>query len=259
MLTIISKFIALPFYPVGLTFLLLVAAITAAFLGKQKLGTKLTFFAGLLLYLFSAGPLPDFLVRSLEKQYSPASGFPPATAIVLLSGGEVARVPPRLYDEINDAGDRILYAARLARQHAAPRLIITGGNIDCIRTIQGSQAEASYRICTELLGVDSSCIVLENKARNTYENGLYTRKIIDSLKLPPTIILVTSAIHMPRSVAIFKKLGMTVFPAPTDYITDTPGQFKIMSLFPTAGSLVNSSNALHEIYGIIAYKLLGQL
>lgn len=259
MLTIISKFIALPFYPVGLTFLLLVAAIIAAFFGRQKLGIRLTFSACLLLYLFSAGPVPDFLVRSLEKQYPPRTDFPSATAIVLLSGGEVAKAPPRLYDEINDAGDRILYAARLARQHAAPRLIITGGNIDCIRTILGSQAEASYRLCTELLGVDSSCILLENKARNTYENGLFTKQLLDSLKLPPTIILVTSAVHMPRSVAIFKKLGMTVFPAPTDYIADNPRQFKIMSLFPTVGSLANSSNVLHEIYGIIAYKILGQL
>jgi uncharacterized SAM-binding protein YcdF (DUF218 family) len=259
MLTILSKFIALPFYPVGLTIALLIAGCISTLLGKQKRGIVLTICAGLLLYLFSSGPLPDFLVRSLENKYAPLTVFPPATAIVLLSGGEIAKAPPRLYDEINAAGDRILYAARLARAHVAPRLIITGGNIDCIRTITGSQAEASYRLCTEQLGVDSSCILLENKARNTYENGLFTKQLLDSLKLPPTVILVTSALHMPRSVAIFKKLGMTVIPAPTDFLADNPPQFKIIQLFPTAGSLDNSSNVLHEIYGIIAYKLMGRL
>ena len=259
MLTILSKFIVLPFYPVGLVLVFLLCGVVAIVFRKQKLGISLTISAGVLLYLFSSGPVPDFLVRSLEKRYLPSAAFPPATAIVLLSGGEVAKMPPRLYDEINAAGDRILYAARLARQHAAPRLIITGGNIDCLRSIKGSQAEASYRICTEQLGVDSSCIMLENRARTTYENGLFTKQLLDSLKLPPTIILVTSAIHMPRSVAIFKKLGMTVYPAPTDYLTDDPPQFKIIGLFPTSGALDNSSNALHEIYGIIAYKLLGRL
>jgi uncharacterized SAM-binding protein YcdF (DUF218 family) len=259
MLTIVSKFIALPFYPIGLTFVLIIAAVAAGFIGKYKVGMKLTFCAGLLLYLFSSGPVSDALVRSLEKRYPPRTEFPPATAIVLLSGGEVAKMPPRLYDEVNDAGDRILYAARLVRQQVAPRLIITGGNINYLRPIAGSQADASYRICTELLGVDSSCIFRENKARTTYENGLYTRQLLDSLKLPLTVVLVTSAIHLPRSVAIFKKLGMTVIPAPTDFLVDHPQGFKIISMFPTAGALGNSSNALHEIYGIIAYKLLGRL
>lgn len=259
MLLVLSKFIVLPFYPLGLALVLLAAGVLAVLFRKKALGVVLTACAGLLLYLLSAGPLPYILVRSLEKQYAPVTTFPTATAIVLLGGGEVAKAPPRIYDEINAAGDRILYAARLARRHAAPRLIITGGKLDFLRTVEGSEAEASYRICTEELGVDSSCILLENKARTTYENALFTRRLIDSLKLPRTVILVTSALHMPRSVAIFKKLGMTVYPAPANYLADDPSPFKIISLFPTSGALDNSSNALHEIYGMIAYKLLGRL
>jgi uncharacterized SAM-binding protein YcdF (DUF218 family) len=259
MFTVISKFVVLPFYPVGLAIVLLTAAVFAIRAQKKKLSLILVIFAGLLLYFFSAGPLPDFLIRSFERQYAPKYSFPPASAIVLLSGGEVAKAPPRLFDEINDAGDRILYAARLARQNAAPRLIITGGNIDCIRTIKGSQAEAAGRLCTGLLGVDSSCILLENEARTTYENGVFTRKLLDSLGLPPTVILVTSALHMSRSVAIFKKQGMTVYPAPTDFIADDPAGFKTINLFPSAGVLDKSTAVLHEIYGIIAYRLLGRL
>ena len=255
----LSKFIAIPFYPLGLALVFLTAGVIAVVFRKQTLGVVLTVCAGLLLYLLSAGPLPSLLIRSLEKQYPPVTTFPAATAIVLLGGGEVARMPPRLYDEINAAGDRILYAARLAKQHVAPRLIITGGNVDFLRTVEGSEAEASYRICTEQLGVDSSCILLENKARTTYENALFTRRLIDSLKLPRTVILVTSAMHMPRAVAVFKKLGMTVYPAPANFLADDPAPFKIMGLFPTSTALDNSSNALHEIYGMIAYKLLGRL
>jgi len=259
MFTILSKFIVLPVYPVGLTIVLLVLGTVAIFFQRRKLGLWLLISSGLTLYFFSAGPVPGFLVRSLEKQYLPQTAFPPATAIVLLSGGEGPKTPPRLYDEINAAGDRILYAARLARQRAAPRLIITGGNIDFFRKIEGSQAQAASRLCTELLGVDSSCILLENRARTTWENGFYTKKMLDSLKLPLTVILVTSAIHMPRSVAIFRKLGMTVYPAPTDFLADDSSQFNIISLFPTSGTLDNSSNALHELYGIVAYKILGRL
>ena len=259
MLTIVTKFIALPFYPVGFAMVLLAAAVIALLLKRQKTGIVCAAAAGLVLYVFSAGPLPDIMVRSLESRYAPSEHFPQASAIVLLTGGEVVKAPPRLFDEINAAGDRILFAALLAKRKVAPRLIITGGNIDCLRTVRGSQAQAAGRICTGFLGVDSSMILYENNARTTYENALFTRRFMDSLHLPDTVILVTSAIHMPRSVALFKKQGMTVYPAPTDFIADVPPQFKLMGFLPTSGTLENSSNALHEIYGIIAYRILGKL
>jgi uncharacterized SAM-binding protein YcdF (DUF218 family) len=145
------------------------------------------------------------------------------------------------------------------KQHVAPRLIITGGNVDFLRPIIGSQAEASYRLLTEVLGVDSSLILLEKRAPTTYENGVYSKAMLDSLKLPPVVILVTSAMHMPRSVAIFRKLGCTVYPAPTDFLEDAPQHGNPVGLLPSAEALLNSTGALHEYYGIIAYKLLGRL
>jgi len=259
MMTILSKFLVLPFYPTGLTVVLLILAIVFLAKHRQKTGIALVVCALVQLYAFSTCIFSEPLVRNLEKQYRMATTFPLTSAIVLLSGGEVAKGPPRLYDETNQAGDRILYAGRLAKQGAAPRLIITGGNIDFLRPIMGSQAQAAGRICTELLGVDSSMILFENRARNTYENALFTRQLLDSLGLPRSVILVTSALHMPRSVALFKKQEITVFPAPVDFLADEPPQLRLMSFFPTSGALDNSSNALHEIYGSIAYKLLGRL
>jgi uncharacterized SAM-binding protein YcdF (DUF218 family) len=259
MMLFFSKFLALPCYPTGLAVLCIAAGVALLFLRKQKLGRILVLCAGIELYLFSSDPLSYLLVRSLEKRYDPSSSFPEASAIVLLSGGEVPKKPPRLYDEINDAGDRILYAARLLKQGAAPRLIITGGSVPCLRYTVKSQAETAFRIIADMGMADTTRILLETKSQNTYENGTAVKAMLDSLKLPPTIILVTSAMHMPRSAAIFKKLGCTVYPAPTDYRADAPYEWKILYLFPNADALYNSSCALHEIYGIIAYKLLGRL
>ena len=259
MLIILSKILVVPFYPVGLAVLLLAAGVIALYRGSVKPGRALVLGAGVVLYLFSIEPVSYFLVRSLEKQYNPSRSFPPASAVVLLTGGEVAKAPPRLYDEVNGAGDRILYSARLMKQRAAPRLLVTGGNIDFLRSIQGSEAEASFRLLTELFGVDSSLILLEKRARNTYENGVYTKAMLDSLKIPPVVILVTSAMHMPRSVAIFTKLGFTVYPAPTDYLEDAQGRSKPTDFLPSAEALYTATGALHEYYGIVAYKLLGRL
>jgi uncharacterized SAM-binding protein YcdF (DUF218 family) len=259
MMLFCSKLFALPCYPLGLALLLLAGGVVLLFLRKRKTGLILVLCAGIGLYLFSFDPFSYLLVRSLEKRYNPSLTFPPASAIVLLCGGETPQKPPRLYDEINDAGDRILYAARLLKQGAAPRLIITGGSIPFLRSTAKSQAETAFRIIADMGMADTATIMLETKSRNTYENGVNTKALLDSLKLPPSIILVTSAMHMPRSVAIFKKLGCTVYPAPTDYRADVPYQLKVVNLFPTADVLYNSSYALHEIYGILAYKLLGRL
>jgi len=259
MVTMVSKFLALPFYPLGMTVVLIASGLLLFFLRRPKAGRVIVLCAGIVLYLFSTDPLSYWLVRSLERTYDPVRSFPPASAIVLLSGGEVPRTPPRIYDEINGAGDRIIYAARLLRENAAPRLIITGGSLPYLQTIDGSQAECTMRIIAGLCTLDTSRVLLEQEAQNTYENGAFTKKMLDSLKLPPVVILVTSALHMPRSAAIFRKLGCTVYPAPTDYLDDVPFRLRAINLLPNSDALYNSTNALHEVYGIISYKMLGRL
>jgi uncharacterized SAM-binding protein YcdF (DUF218 family) len=259
MMAYLSKLLALPCYPLGFALLLIAAGVVLLFCRRHALGRILVLFALVELYFFSSDPLSPLLVRSLERMYNPSASFPAASAVVLLCGGEVPGLPPRMYDEVNEAGDRIFYAARLIKQGAAPRLIITGGNVPFMREIGGSLAQVNCRLLTGPFAVDPSVILLEQKSRNTYENAVFTKNILDSLKLPPTIILVTSAMHMPRSAALFKKIGCTVYAAPTDYRADVPFCLYPVFMFPNAAALDNSTCALHEIYGIIAYKLLGKL
>jgi len=262
MLTFLSKLLSVPFSPLGMGLLLLAAGAAMLVTRRLKPGRILVLCAAAELFLFSFDPFSYMLVRSLECRYNPCLSFPPAPAIVLLSGGEVQKMPPRLYDEINEAGDRILYAALLLRQGAAPRLIVTGGKLQYLRHTDKSQAETAFRIIADaglVAPADTQRIICETRSQNTWENGVFTKKILDSLKLPPVIILVTSAMHMPRSAAIFKKLGCTVYPAPTDYQADIPYQWKLFSFFPSTGALNASSGVLHEFYGMIAYKLLGRM
>jgi uncharacterized SAM-binding protein YcdF (DUF218 family) len=107
------------------------------------------------------------------------------------------------------------------------------------------------------MGVDSNNIIVEKKAKNTHEHGPYIAQILDSLGLPRKIILVTSAAHMIRSEAVFKKHGFTVYPAPTDFQKSVTKRTFIFNLFPNSNYLDISTQALHEYYGLIGYKLLG--
>ncbi|MDG5816336.1 YdcF family protein [Chitinispirillales bacterium ANBcel5] len=256
-MAILIKFLSIPLYPLGLVITLLIASTVIP--NKARKLKKALFVASLLfLYLFSIEPVSRFLARGLEMRYDYRlpSEAQDASAIVILGGGGRPIYCFSEYPEINSAGDRILHGARLFKDSLSPRIIVTGGHLwsDNIRT---SEAYHHSMLLTGLFDIDSSNILLEPKARNTYEHGPYVEGILDSLELPREIILVTSAAHMPRSVAVFKKRGFTVFPAPIDYYGRTDTFQSVLDFFPKASALDISTKMMHEYYGWIGYKLLG--
>ncbi|MDD5686717.1 MAG: YdcF family protein [Elusimicrobia bacterium] len=257
MIHIISKFFVIPLYPAGFiaTFGLL-ALILLAF-NKRKMG-YIAFFLSIFGFIFFSSPIVAHkLMRSLESQYSPAYTYPKVSAVVLLGGSEMPKLPPRIYYETNQNADRIMHAARLFKKGYAPYLITTGGQITFIKEFPGSEAEISCSLLTELFGINSAKILMDTKSKNTHDNAVNVKELLEKYKLKPTIILVTSAYHMPRSVLIFEKQGFTVYPAPTDYYADKDFQLKIYTCLPDSGALVINTTVLHEYYGILAYKILG--
>jgi uncharacterized SAM-binding protein YcdF (DUF218 family) len=244
----LSKIAPAPFYPLGLSIILGAAAVWFLVKGRKKAGTILAAVAcgGL---LFFSLPVTEFImIRPLESRYNPPAAFSKCSAVVLLGGGEVAALPPRRYPETNDFGDRILHAARIYRMGVAPYLVISGG---C--------AGESARLLSELFGIDPSVILRETAARNTAGHGNDIEAALASRGLPPNVIVVTSAMHMYRSVKVLRKAGFTVQPAPTDYRADIPYRWALTSFLPRAASLANSTEALHEYYGLMIYWISGRI
>ncbi len=256
---LISKLLPVPFYPVGLAVTLSISAIVLTAMGKTRVAVIVFSVSTGVVLLFSSPFVAHMLARPLESKYEQKDSYPPAGAIVLLTGGEVPPLPPRHFTEINSAGDRILHAVRLLKGKATRRLVITGGKIPMSAFSRHSVSSITASLITELFDVPDKVIVLEEEARNTAEHGVYVRKLFDRNNWSDDIILVTSALHMDRSVKVFKKYGFNVHPAPTDYRTNERFNASIMHFLPDASSLELCTSALHEYYGIIAYKLLGKL
>ncbi|HEX3019676.1 MAG TPA: YdcF family protein [Chitinispirillaceae bacterium] len=250
------KFIALPLYPLGLVMVVWLVGVLAFFY-KKKSSIWCFIVAGILLFLFSTRTVSNFLIEVLEKRYYSAQDLPDScSAIVVLGGGGKMILPLQSGLEINDAGDRIIHGARLYKKGVCHRLITTGGWVD--PAFKNTPPEGLHNALLLMeMGVDSSDIIIEKNAKNTHEHGPYIAQILDSLHLPRKIILVTSASHMIRSEAVFKKCGFIVYPAPTDYQKSSGKRAFIFNLFPNSGSLDLSNRALHEFYGILGYKLLG--
>lgn len=262
MFVFLSKFLPPFVYPLGLVILLIALGLVLS--RRARLRTISLALALMILILFSNRWVALSLVRSLEWQYLPTGEVPRADVIVLLGGGTDPAEPPRAMVQINGAGQRVIYAAALYKQGKAGEILASGGNLDFIGP-QPSTPAQEMKTLLVFMGVPDQSIVLEDQSQNTHENAVDCARILRSEKVN-TILLVTSAIHMPRAVAVFQKQGLKVIPAPADFsvtqadwndLTHAPAAEQLVNLLPSSGYLSMTTNALKEYLGILVYRMNG--
>jgi uncharacterized SAM-binding protein YcdF (DUF218 family) len=254
----LSKFLPPFVYPLGLACVLLVLAIFLV----ERVGLQRVLLGAALccLLLGGNGWVASYLARSLEWRYLPPENVPNAEAIVLLGGGTQPARAPRPMVEVTGAGDRVLYAAWLYKQGKAEHILLSGGRLDWS---QGDTSPAEdMATLLEMMGIPKQALWLESDSRNTYENALFSARILREKGIK-RILLVTSALHMPRSLKLFQAQGLEVIPRPTDYTVTQGNQARmdsrafVLSLLPSAENLALTSRVLKEYIGIIVYNLRG--
>jgi uncharacterized SAM-binding protein YcdF (DUF218 family) len=211
-----------------------------------------------LLYISSTELVSQALTRSLEFQNLPTE-IAPADAIVVLGGATKPAQAPRILPEVSEAGDRVIYAAKLYKDGKAPKIILSGGRVTW-KAETGSES-SDMAILLDLLGVPRRAILEDPTSLNTRQNAINVQQIVDREQFKK-LILITSAVHMPRSLAIFRRLGMDVAPAPTDFYTTQAdqqpnAQGRLLSLLPDAEPLFITSRSLKEYVGLFVYWLRG--
>jgi uncharacterized SAM-binding protein YcdF (DUF218 family) len=261
MFVFLSKLLPIFFYPVGLIAILLLVALWL----RQSPRWQQVCIGGALAILLLAGNtwIPSILTHYLEWQYLPPETYPQSDVIVVLGGTTQSALYPRQIVEIGGSGGRLLYAAHLYHAGVAPNLLLTGGYIDWLDE-RNPPANDMAEIL-QMLSVPEEALWYETESRNTYENALFSRQIL-AKKGIQSIVLVTSALHMPRAVALFEKQGFTVIPAPADY-TLTQNDWErlwapdlvtqLFNLLPSVGNLSTTTRALKEYIGVLTYSLRG--
>lgn len=202
-------------------------------------------------------PEPSFwLVRSLEARFPqhPATAYRTADAIVLLGGGMQGRDVPWVQrpEASNGAADRVWFAARLYKAGRAPTVLVSAGGDPRDGEIEAFAMAALL----ESLGVPKAALLLETQSRNTWQNALYSQRLMDAHHLH-TALLVTSAMHMRRALAAFRTRGIAVLPAPADFDAPPHGAWPQRWL-PNARWLRESSRAFAEYVGLWGYRLRGK-
>ena len=263
MFLFLSKLLPLFIYPLGLSCLLLLVALWFCY--RRSRWTFVPVLLALIVLMTASNVgVSNSLITSLEREYLPSKNVPQAEAIVVLGGATRNNESPRILPDMSERGDRLLYAVKLYKDGAAPLILLTGGRIQWFKG-ESSEAESMAAIM-EIMGVPRNAILLESRSLNTYENAVYTKEILDRRNIE-RVLLVTSAAHMPRSLAIFKKQGIDAIPAPADILVSDRNlvestfstQSRILSFFPNTESLDRTTQAIKEYIGTFIYRLRGWL
>ncbi|HEY9875552.1 MAG TPA: YdcF family protein [Candidatus Obscuribacterales bacterium] len=263
MFLFISKLLPLFIYPLGLACLLMI--VTLVLMWKRSRWAPIPVFLALIvLLLASNGWVANSLVQSLEWQNIPQKQLPVSDAIVVLGGGTKPAIAPRPGVDLGEEGDRVLYGAQLYREGKAPVVIVSGGRIEWRGG--GPPESQDMAAILQIMGVPKSAILEDPDSLNTYENAVNVRQILDTQNIR-RVLLVTSAMHMPRSLLIFRRQGIEVLPAPTDFLVtqqdiiepNSTSQAFLLNLLPDSDRLHKTTKVLKEYIGTLIYRLRGWL
>jgi uncharacterized SAM-binding protein YcdF (DUF218 family) len=257
MFFVLSKVIYFLITPSNLFILLSLAGVLLlAATRLRRSGTALAATGAIGLLLGGFAPLSELVLLPLEQRFPayPQDG-PAPTGIIMLGGGiEAGLSEARGQVVVNDAGERPIYLADLARRYPQARLVFSGGS----GFLGGGVSEADIVSAqADTIGLPRSRLILENRSRNTRENATFSANILHP-KPGERWLLVTSAWHMPRAVGCFRQAGFTVEAFPVDYRTRGWGDLIHLHGFSSDG-LLQLDLATKEWRGLVAYRLAGYI
>jgi uncharacterized SAM-binding protein YcdF (DUF218 family) len=238
------------------TFLILSLSIKNSF--KKRLFLKLGVFS----FIFFTSPLPIHLVSNWWDIKTPSiNDIKGHYSVGVVLGGftkTVKKEPTTFY--LSESADRIIKAVQLYKKGTIKKIFISGGSGRVLMPhFEEGKITADF---LKTICIDSLDILQENKSKNTYQNALFTKQMLDSMNLSKQpILLITSKYHLRRSIACFKKVGLLVVPFSCDPTKQNDIDWLNLYeyLLPTIEKLKQWNIYLHEIVGYIIYKLNGYL
>ena len=221
----------------------------------RRLGGGLVLVSAASLIVIAVLPLGGWLLAPLENRFPPLRTLPQRVDGIIVLGGGIHHdlTVARRQLTLRGPGERLVAFLRLARHYPEARLIMAEGK-GSLGPREFDEALPAKPFLADM-GIDAGRVLYEDQARNTYENGVLSRRLAN-YRAGQQWILVTSAWHMPRAVGAFRRAGWPVIPYPVDFRTD--GTFAVSSRLDLKGGLEAFSLALREWAALAIYRILGR-
>ena len=254
---VLKKLVSRLFFPLPFSLgLAALGLILLWFTRRQKAGKVLVTLGVLLMFASSTGLISGRLIAPLEARYAPygAQGQYPIPEgeiryVVVLAGGAPAHPGYPITRQIDgNSMARLVEGVRVYRRCPNSTLVLSGGRGADPAANPGTLTNVLF---VKLLGVDESRVSVRNTSQDTEDEA---RNLAELIGQEP-MVLVTSASHMPRAMALFEQAGMRPIPAPSDYRTGLDYVFVVESIYPNADALYNSERAVYEYIGTLWLRL----
>lgn len=261
---VLYKLVKVVVYPYTWLCLVSLALAVLAFRPPSETRTRwlrgLAIAAAAIVWLLGSPLVATLAMGLLESRSQPFDRAAAARfdAVVVLGGGVMGKGSLRPADQLTGLSlQRTLCGVDLFAEGRAPRLVLTGGATTILG--EGPKEAVEMRRVALRMGVPEDAIVLDDRARTTYENALGVKRLLGG----GSILLVTSASHMPRAAALFRQHGFTVTPAPCNYnVRNWPDVWTDLDLYdfiPNVDGFYDSTDVLTELVGTIMYWAAGKL
>jgi uncharacterized SAM-binding protein YcdF (DUF218 family) len=229
---------------------IVILVITALFVKKTSLKKKLFIAAAVVFFIFS----DSFLLNQFTKRWDikPVNFTGTGTYSCAIVLGGFSTELANGTNCFNGSADRFIQALKLFQNGKVKHILVSGGN--------GSLFPDRFRegdwVKTQLLefNVPDSCIIIEDRSRNTIENAAFSKQKLDSAHLKGPYVLITSAYHMRRSLQIFRKTKVDVTPFPCNYLT-ADGYVGAVDFIPDPDVLASWNIYIKEMIGYLVNYL----
>ena len=258
MFFVLSKLLSFFLQPLNvillLTFLCFITTIT---LKNSRLPRRLLSWVMLLWLVLGYIPLPALLLQQLESVHPAVEpDYRQFVGVLVMGGATSDGVVAKARDQVtlSDEAERMTEAVKAFRQNPQLKVLFSGFTSDIFHNGWSADVIAEKFFLEQ--GVPADQLLLERRAKNTFENALYSKPFLEAA--PGQWALITSASHMKRSVMIFERVGLAerLLPVPVDYLSGGPMDWSEFNL--RKGNQL-WTNYIHEWVGTLVYQLTGKL
>ena len=254
MFFILSKLIDFLFSPLNWFFLLFSVSF---FLKNERLKKRVKYISFGILLFFSIPVFFQFALNLFSFVQVPKANKSKVYEAGIVMGGMLSFNDSNEHLVFNSNCNRLTSALELYKRGVIKKIIISGGSGS---VAYPSKREASLlkKFMVRYLSVPDSVIFIENKSDNTYQNALYTKKLLKKLNIDSKdLIVITSPLHQARSYLCFKKVGIQVVNYTFKVQQKQKKWMPSQSIIPSVETLMNWVAFLHELIGLLVYKLVG--
>lgn len=252
MFFILSKILAFVLKPLNL---LAFTAIAAWWTKSERQRRRRLALLLFLFFVFTNKVLVNWAASAWEIGYTSVESIETPYEVGILLGGYANFKAQGPVQNFARPGNRLTTALQLYQQGKIKRILLSGGSGLPLSTDPSEAPEVALWLRS--VGVPDSALLIEGRSRNTRENALYSRQMLDSLGLHQQPLLITSAWHLRRSMACFRKVGLHCTPFGTDYFYEKIGLNPFKWIEPDWDALMKWEALIKEWVGYVVYWLKG--